>query len=210
MESRARKTLLLIEAIEGEEFQSQRDLSRKLNISLGLVNTFIKNLTAQGIFKIVNGPKSKVQYLLTPLGAAEKTKLTKEYLAYSIDHYKEIKKRVSEILSFFTDAGKTRLVLYGAGEITEIACMTLCEAKIKDLKIIDDEKAGKKICGITIYAESTMHNIDFDAIVVMDFENNSIISRDLVKKGVLADKIFSIYSQLPVLQQCQRLHAGCE
>ena len=52
MEIREIKTLLLLEAIEKEEIQSQRDLSKKLNISLGLVNTFLKNLTHRGILKL--------------------------------------------------------------------------------------------------------------------------------------------------------------
>ena len=54
MEPRDIKTLFILEAIEKEECQSQRELSRNLNISLGLVNAFIKKLAFRGLFKIIN------------------------------------------------------------------------------------------------------------------------------------------------------------
>jgi len=42
------KSLLLLDEIAKGEPLSQRDISKKLNIALGLVNSYIKNLVSKG------------------------------------------------------------------------------------------------------------------------------------------------------------------
>ena len=195
MEPRDVKTLLLLEAIDKEECQSQRELSKKINVSLGLVNTFIKNLTIRGIFKTVNLPGNKVKYILTPKGVVEKTNLTRQYLSYSIRYYNEIKRRVSETLSLLEKTGKKEIVFYGTGELIEITSIILCEHNNSNVKIIDNKKAGRKICGIKIHEEAKLESLHFDAVVILDFDNISISRGELIKKGVPADKIFAILSR---------------
>ena len=73
MENQDIRTLKLLEEIDNDRTPTQRDLSKKLNISLGLVNLFIKRLGKKGYFKIKTIPKNRVKYILTPKGAAEKT-----------------------------------------------------------------------------------------------------------------------------------------
>ncbi len=48
------RTLKLLEEIDKDETPSQRDLSRKLNISLGLVNSFIKRLGSKRVLQSHN------------------------------------------------------------------------------------------------------------------------------------------------------------
>jgi len=77
------RTLKLLEEIEENHVQSQRELAKKLNISLGLVNSFIKRLAHKGFFKITTIPKNRVKYILTPEGAVEKTRLAYKYIQHS-------------------------------------------------------------------------------------------------------------------------------
>lgn len=187
------KTLLLLEAIDKEGDQSQRELSRKLNMSLGLVNTFIKKMKNRGVFKTSSLPGNKVKYILTSEGLAEKTDLTINYISYSIQHYKEIKQRVSKVLTAPKLSGKRKIVFYGAGELCEIACVILSEKKLYEYDIIDDAKAGEKICGITIHKEAEIVNLDYDAIFIMQLRDFNSTRRRLKVRGVPSDKIFSIF-----------------
>ena len=77
------RTLRILEEIDRKRSPSQRYLAKKLNISLGLVNSFLKRLAQKGYFKITNIPKNRVKYILTSKGAFEKTRLTYEYIHYS-------------------------------------------------------------------------------------------------------------------------------
>ena len=84
--------LRLMGEIEHDGSYSQRELSRRLNLSLGLVNTFLKRLVNKGYFKVKTMPKNRVKYFLTPEGIARKSRLTVEYLQYSTRFYRDIKK----------------------------------------------------------------------------------------------------------------------
>ena len=66
------RTLKILEEIEEDQSPSQRAIARKLNISLGLANSFITRLVNKGYFKITNIPANRVKYILTPKGTAEK------------------------------------------------------------------------------------------------------------------------------------------
>lgn len=45
------RVLKILESVKGDRLSSQRDLARELNISLGLVNSFIKRLAHKGYVK---------------------------------------------------------------------------------------------------------------------------------------------------------------
>ena len=192
MELRDLKTLSLLEAIDGEEYQSQRALSKKLNMSLGLVNTFIKNLTNQGIFETSKLSNNRVRYILSPQGVVKKANLTKQYLSYSISYYNEIKKRIEETLKRLEKQGGKKFVFYGSGELCEIACMIFSDNNNGKKIIVDNDKAGRKICGQEILEEAVLKDEKFDAIIIMDFNNISNAKKKLTALGVSTDKIFSV------------------
>ena len=85
------RTLKLLEAVDSSHPPTQRELASDLNISLGLVNAFMKRLAKKGYFKITTIPKNRAKYLLTPKGALEKSRLTYRYLRYSVGFYREIR-----------------------------------------------------------------------------------------------------------------------
>lgn len=192
MEPKDIKTLLLLEAIEKDECQSQRELSKKLNMSLGLVNTLIKNLTTRGIFNSSKLSNNRARYVLSPQGVAEKANLTRQYLSYSINYYNEIKKRIEETLKRLENEGKKKIVFYGSGELCEIACIIYTDNNNGNVIIIDNDKAGRKICGQEIQEEGVLKNEYFDAIVIMDYSNISTAIKNLIDMGVSTDKIFSL------------------
>src|SRR5574340_629821 len=74
-----RSLLLLDEISKGTEL-TQRDLSRKLNVALGLVNSYVKNLVSKGYITVSTIPRKRYKYYLTPSGFAEKTRLTYQHL----------------------------------------------------------------------------------------------------------------------------------
>jgi predicted transcriptional regulator len=192
MEPRDIKTLLLLEAIGKDECLSQRDLSRKLNISLGLVNAFMNKLLSQGVFKVSKRSKNRVRYILSPKGISRKSELSKEYFEYSLGYYKAIKQRISKSLQKLAKNNNHKIILYGTGELCEIACIVIHEQNIGGIKIIDEKHAGEKICGIRVANTDAIENSHFDAIIIVDFENASSYQRYLIQKGVPIEKIHDL------------------
>ena len=89
------RTLRLLDAIERRKSPSQRDLARVLGVSLGLVNSFVRRLAQKGYFKITHLPRNRIRYILTPKGAAEKSRLTYAYLQFSHPFYRMAEKTVA-------------------------------------------------------------------------------------------------------------------
>lgn len=119
------RTLRILEKVDNDGAPSQRDLARDLNISLGLVNSFIKRLAKKGYFKMGHLPKNRVRYILTPRGVAEKSRLTYEYIQYSFKFYKIARQRLRDLYAGLETQGVRRIVFYGAGDLAEIAYLIL-------------------------------------------------------------------------------------
>jgi EPS-associated MarR family transcriptional regulator len=91
----------ILHLIEEDPQLTQRELSRKLGISLGGVNYCLRALISIGLIKVENFSRNpnKVQYLylLTPQGFREKTQLTKGFLKRKMVEYLALKKEIKEI-----------------------------------------------------------------------------------------------------------------
>ena len=69
-------TLNILDTVEQNEHISQRDLSRKLGVALGLANSYLKRCVRKGLIKVQQAPANRYLYYLTPKGFSEKSRLT--------------------------------------------------------------------------------------------------------------------------------------
>ncbi len=127
MQREDRYTLALLDAVARNGETTQRQLARQLQVSLGLVNAFMKRLVRKGYFKVTTLPRRRVRYLLTPKGMLEKSRLTKEYIEYSLQYFRRVRERVRERLEEVVAEGVERVALVGVGELAELAYLTVRE-----------------------------------------------------------------------------------
>jgi hypothetical protein len=121
------RTLQLLELIHRDGMLTQRELARKLNIALGLVNLSLKRLMHEELIKVRRLSARRFCYLLTPGGMAEKGRLSARYLTDSFAMYRNARRVFLDRLRALRDAGRKRVVLYGTTEIAEAAFITLQE-----------------------------------------------------------------------------------
>lgn len=184
MDTQELRTLKLFEEIENEKAPSQRDLATRLNISLGLVNSFMKRLTQKGYFKISTIPKNRVRYILTPKGAAEKTRLTYEYIQYSFQFYKDARRKLRDIFHKFEKQKIGSVVFWGTGELAEIAYLSLQETRITLVGIADDKRTGKKFLGYRVVKPSEVTALTFDRILVTSIESTGDAMKTILSHGI--------------------------
>ena len=173
------RTLHLLEELEKNSSPSQRQLARQLNISVGLVNSFIKRLANKGYFKITHIPKNRVRYLLTPKGAAEKTRLTYEYIKYSYGFYRDARKKLRNLFKNLQELGVKKLVFVGASDLAEIAYLTLQETEIDLVAVLDDERVGNKFLNLTVKSIESIAINDFDRILITATESLETLKQRL-------------------------------
>ncbi|HYT76756.1 MAG TPA: hypothetical protein VEL79_18520 [Vicinamibacterales bacterium] len=109
---------------------SQRHLSQRLGMALGLTNLLVRRIVAKGWIKVVHIRPSRVRYLLTPAGLAAKARLTREYLESSVTFYAEARERIRERSAELSaelggDNESKRIVFLGAGQVAEIGHVRL-------------------------------------------------------------------------------------
>ncbi|MFH2139878.1 MAG: MarR family EPS-associated transcriptional regulator [Pseudomonadota bacterium] len=92
---------LLLRALEENPDLSQRDLAKKLGISLGKVNYCLNALVEKGSLKINNfrnnNNKLAYAYLLTPRGIEQKTRMTVEFLQNKMREYESLKAEIEAL-----------------------------------------------------------------------------------------------------------------
>jgi len=91
----------LLKVLSQDPQLGQRDMAKRMGISLGKVNYCISNLASKGWIKInrFKSAKNKIPYtyVLTPKGLEEKGKLTLRFLKRKLSEYEEIKKQIREL-----------------------------------------------------------------------------------------------------------------
>lgn len=93
----------VLHLLEEKPELTQRELAKKLGISLGSVNYCLRALIDIGHIKADNFKKARNKsiylYLLTPKGVAEKAELTAGFLKRKMAEYHALKKEIKSIQS---------------------------------------------------------------------------------------------------------------
>ena len=91
----------VLRKIQKKPKTSQRELASELGFSLGKLNYCLRALKKTGFVKLQNFQKSKdkikrLQYIITPQGTSERTKLTINFMKRKMKEYDELKKELEE------------------------------------------------------------------------------------------------------------------
>jgi len=186
------RTLKILEKFDNDVVPSQRDLARDLNISLGLVNSFIKRLVKKGFFKARHVPKNRMRYFLTPKGASEKTRLTYEYIQHSYNFYKEARQKLRDLYTELESQDVSSIVFYGAGDLAEIAYLSLQETNIKLVAVVDDEKKGKRFTHYIVEHPDRLAALTFDRILITSLNFKESIYQRIAGLGMSTDSVVQI------------------
>ena len=91
----------LLKTLEDNPGLSQRDLAKRLGVSLGKINYCLNALVAKGSVKINNfrnsDNKLAYAYLLTPSGVEQKARMTVEFLQVKVQEYERLRAEIAEL-----------------------------------------------------------------------------------------------------------------
>ena len=136
--------VLILEEIGKNPNTTQRDLSEKTGLSLGMVNLLLKKFVKKGLVKLERLDGKSFRYILTPEGFKEKSKKTIVYMKRYYQKTLLIKQNIERIIRIY---GRNRTyILFGQDkEMKEIIEGILKELKVdyitqNDITKIDDSK----------------------------------------------------------------------
>ena len=91
----------VLRKIQKNRQTSQRELAEELGFSLGKLNYCLKALQKKGLVKLQNFQRQPnkinyLQYIITPKGISERTKLTINFMKRKMKEYDELKKELKK------------------------------------------------------------------------------------------------------------------
>jgi DNA-binding MarR family transcriptional regulator len=142
--------LSVLTSIERDSSITQRKLASELGIALGLANAYLRRCVRKGLIKMSQVPLNRYAYYLTPQGFAEKSRLTAEYLAVSLDFFRRSRGDCVALLRQCEALGWRMVALYGAGDLAEIAILSASETAVEVTCVIDSRQAGRRCGGVPV------------------------------------------------------------
>ena len=104
----------ILKILSTEPHISQREMARRMGISLGKTNYVLSVLAEKGIIKIkrLKNAHQKIPYVyhLTSRGLEQKAKITARFLKRRLSEYEEIKSQIKEIASEAEKDGSIELL----------------------------------------------------------------------------------------------------
>lgn len=91
----------LLKTLQENPSLSQRDLAKRLGVSLGKVNFCLNALVEKGSLKVSNFRNSENKlayaYLLTPQGIESRARMTVVFLQYKTQEYERLRREIEEL-----------------------------------------------------------------------------------------------------------------
>ena len=193
MNTQAFRELQLLTGISADQSVTQRSLAKSYGVALGLTNLLIRRLVKKGYLELVNLDRKRVRYLLTPKGVIEKARLTGAYLEYSLFFYRQIRQFLEHALSSLMAAGEQRLLLYGTGEVAEVAFLVIHQRRLQLLGVVEEGAApGATFLGHPIQDPSALAATPYDRIIVASLKDREQAVERLRAYGVPKARILII------------------
>jgi len=167
---------------------TQRSLSRKLNISLGLTNSILQNLIHRGLIKAQKMTGRKILYLITPEGMANVSRLMYSRFQETLHYYHYTKDLLTAYLMKLYQQGEKTINIYGTNQLAEITYYAGISTPLKLNVIITDDPSKEKFLGQqTISIEdflsqcSNYNNLSNQKIIILSTNNPEKLTTEINK-----------------------------
>ena len=169
---------------------TQRSLSHRLNISLGLTNAILQNLIHRGWVKVKKLTGRKILYLITHQGMARATNLIYDRFRETQNYYQYTKELLTSYLTDLYNQGKRRAIIYGINQLAEITYLSLLDSPLKLHSILTDDlsPSKKKFLGheVITLSEFIERHSDFlfrkdKDIILLSTVSSEILNREIKK-----------------------------
>jgi len=168
------RELSLLQELEKNPVISQRELSEKFGIALGVTNACLKRMTLNGWIRMAGSDGRRIGYHLTPRGLAEKSKLSLHIAFWRVQHYSTLKEMIGKIFLQMERDRIERIVFYGVSAEMEVAYIALQERNLKLVGIVEDDDHWKSriILGYELEPVSRVKDLQPECIFITSLQES--------------------------------------
>ena len=185
------KELRLLEEIEQDPELSQRQLSRRMGVALGVGNLLLKNLAKKGYIKVTHLSWKRWIYVITPKGMTRKVNLTLSYIESFLGHYRRVKKILKENFDSLTLNKESKVAIVGTGELAELAYLALLDIGVDEIDMFGNENDKHIFLGMNVVSIQDIEVNDYSKIVVTS-DDIDVINASLKERSADSNQIVGL------------------
>lgn len=179
------RNLQLLHELSENPDVTQRGLGRRVGLALGLINAHLHRFSTHGLIQILDGDKRRIRYQITPAGITERNRLVAEYLEYSFQFYRDVRRFLRERLLQLAGQGVQRILLVGTGDMAEVAYLTLQEVGLALAGVVGESGDPRQtFFNLPVREISAAGSLEFDCAIVAAGKSDGRLTREMSGLGI--------------------------
>ena len=179
--------LKILEHVEERSELPRRVAAGKLGVSVKLAHKLLSGLVERGLLHVRKENPRRWLYFLTPAGIAAKARLTREFIQFSFEFYREARRRSAQVCRDLSEAGRLRVAFLGLGELAEITYLGVQEWDLALMEVYDGGKSRRMFFDCKVQPLGNVTESSSEAIIVTAFDRRHPTSRGYLPPGVKPD-----------------------
>ena len=173
----------ILRTVEQDCRLTNRQVARKLGVSLKLAHQLLSRMVAKGLLHVRVVHARRWDYFVTPKGIAEKMRLTLEFLEFSMRFYREARRRSSQLCRDLRNQGVRSVAFLGAGDLAEITYLGVREWELV-LSAVYDDAGQRAFMGVPVRGLAALEETAADAVVVCCYDAEAPMRTGYLPPGV--------------------------
>jgi DNA-binding MarR family transcriptional regulator len=188
------RELQLLSEVDSDPNVTQRQLSRRIGIALGLTNVMLRNLVQKGYIRVAQATWKRRLYTLTPDGFLHRVRLVASYIHRVLDHYQNVRQILRQQLEPLALNEESRVAIFGTGEFAELVYLGLRENGIEEIDIYaPGSLVGRRFLGLPVLDVAKLRAGDYDRVVVALLGESEAARLQLGEYGVAPEKMVTFF-----------------
>jgi DNA-binding MarR family transcriptional regulator len=192
------KEFMILDLIEKDAHITQREISKTIGVAVSMINSYLDEYEKKGLIKMKRHSTKNVEYFVTKKGMERRKLLNIWYLKSSQMVYQSATNNILEFLDDLVKKGYKSILLYPAGEVTEIILKVINEmsnCKIDVIAIVDDEisKRNSLLLNKKIISKEDISNYEHDSILISSYKHHKGLLENLLSLNYPKDKITKFF-----------------
>ena len=158
----------ILSLVSGSSRVTQAELARRCNLSVAMVNNYMKSLCSRGLLEYHRRTSKSVTYHLTALGRDWLAATELELVSEAVELFDQIKDRIRETIRRQAPGAFRRVVIYGTGTLAELTFHALLPLHPEMLSFCDDEavQSARELCGQPVLVYGQIEEVKPDVVVI--------------------------------------------
>jgi DNA-binding MarR family transcriptional regulator len=180
--------LKILEHVEQADELPRRVAASKLGVSVKLAHKLLGGLVERGMLHVRKENARRWRYFLTPRGIAEKARLTREFIEFSFEFYREARRRSAQVCRDLSESGVRRVAFLGVGELAEIAYLGVQEWGLELVDVFDRDRAGRTFFNCLVRPPEETGDSQAERILVTAFDPRNPMGPGFLPERVAAEQ----------------------